>query len=234
MSNFIRACFCINDIVPDTAFDDLFKTLDLLDCKLSTEQNPFIKGVELDSNSNLANLEQVVDWLSNPGYLNISLVLTQNNKPYETRIVQRWQGNTEPRFLSFDLEDTVFLPEATIEFTPNNDVSFEKLKQILIGLVRYLKPFFGAIDYEADLECGPLKQYKSIVSWGNYFSSSILNKWPQNELEELLQIPNESLKIDDLGLLTFIHPLTVNQAWTNRHEEMQFLINRNMLVDDRG
>ncbi len=237
MGNYIRACFCSTHFIPAASFYDLLKTLSFFDCKYNvwkigvisgylslTKQELSVEGVELDNDSNQIKLQELSKWMSTPGYLTVKLDWMLNGKFYEARIVQSWHNETESRFLSFDIDETVFLPGSDLEFVPNDTIFFEKFKQILIEFVRYLRPFFGSIDYEADIQCEALEKHSPIISWGNYFSQSMLKGWFQNNVNSLSQIPNESLQIDELGILTFIHPLTVNQAWTDRHKKMQSLI----------
>lgn len=241
MSNYIRACFCINYSIQVVQFYDLLKALESLDCRYnfwipgfisgylsSRDQELSVRELSLDQDPNPTKLWQIADWLATPGHLNIGMACRIDDKLYEARLLQSWNFG-ERMSLSFDIADIVFLPGRSVEFIPNGNVSFDWFKQIIIQFINYIKPIIGVIDYEADLLCASSEKYSSLASWGNYFSQSVLEQWTQNDVKTLLQVVSESTEINNLGVLTFIHPLAANQAWTGRHQEVQTLLERNLI-----
>lgn len=240
MGNYVRACFCVDHLVQAAQFNDLFEALESLECKynfwtighisghlLLSNQTVSVKEHGLGHDASPERLQQIAGWLAVPSSLRVELGWSIGNKLYSARVMQAWHSENERRFISLDIEEKAFFPKKAIKFIPQNDVVFENFKQAVIQVIIHIDPTAGVIDYEADLDCEMLTQYGSLVSWGNYFRSSALSQWSSNDLSILLESVDESFQINKLGMLTFIHPLVVNQAWTSRHERVRTLLQRN-------
>ena len=125
----------------------------------------------------------------------------------------------------FDIVWDVFLPGEVTEFVPERDTAlFTQYLDLILKIIQHLNPLVGVIDTEADLICGDLSQQEFVIGWGNYFSKAFLHGWTQSDWWSLQQAVDIYLPINKKGVLTFIHPLAANQAWTPRHELVQSLV----------
>jgi hypothetical protein len=243
MPNYIRACFCINYSIQANQFHHLLISLGSLDCKYNvwnagqakgysgpTNQELDVKENTLDQDTNLQKLAQLADWLATTEYFQIGLAWRIDGKLYSTGISQSSHHKNEPIHLEFGVEEGVFLPGRSTEFTPNQNPIFERFKQLLVEIIKHTKPTIGVINYEADLLCTTPTIYDSFAGWGNYFSQSILSQWSLNDLKLMLQLADEHIQIDSFGILMFIHPLAANQAWSERHQKVLELLQRNPII----
>ena len=128
-----------------------------------------------------------------------------------------------------DVDDTAFFPKpGDILSHSLSTATFLSLESAIIEIVKHLKPSIGFVDCELNLFCekptGPL----ALVHWGNYLPWSVLNTWRPQDVSTLLETVDYVTRLDDLGLLFFIRPLKLNQAWTEKHERIQ------QLYDDYG
>lgn len=241
MNNFIRACFCISSIQSEN-FYYLLKTLDDLNCKYNYWKLGSISGYLLPEKKTISIEEQVVEgnfnpeksqrfaeWLATPGHLNLIFHWKVNEKLYIVRLLKNSSDDNQI-FMSFDIEENIFFKENEIEFVPNDDTIFKHFKQIIIQILHHTKPNIGVIDYEADLICTSLGQNSYLASWGNYFSQFIFEQLTTEERQQLLQTVDEHIQVKDLGVLTFIHPLAVNQAWTTRHKQLEMFLKQVRLL----
>jgi hypothetical protein len=97
-----------------------------------------------------------------------------------------------------------------------------------MAVIRYVDPEIGIIDYEAELLCSELHT-TPLADWGNYFPKRFLKLLSSKERKLLPQVVDEFLQIDNLGVLTFIHPLMANQAWSDRHAKLDKLISPHLI-----
>lgn len=200
MVNFIRACFCLNQNLDFIVLNKLLEVLAQHDCHAigSTETN---FGVWV---------EQKMEW-------------TIRNKPQKARLFQLSQNHGGYSLVSFDIDEFLLLPESKISYRPDSDPLFAAYKTIIVDLIKQLKPRIGLIDYEADLLCTEIPSI-TLASWGNFFPYDFLKLWSLDERNMLTQLVDELIPIDEFGLLTFIHPLLANQAWSERHEQLERII----------
>lgn len=178
---------------------------------------------------------QIAESMLTPMYAEAEFEWHTNQLAYSTRLLQIWHP-PEPADLNFAVSDDAFFGKtgrSLIEFEPNDAdrlARFASYKDLIIGLIRYLKPSAGLIDYEMDVVCYNIESGKFAASWGNYLTLSALDRWHPNDVDMLTQQVHDATWIDGLGLLTFIHPLAANQAWTERHIQVQQLFERNPIV----
>jgi hypothetical protein len=239
--NYIRACFCVDHSLQAAEFSHLLRALEQLECRYNfwtmgrvsgylalRQQELSVEEEVLDRESNPDKIQQLASWLASPGYLSIELGWLINSQKYSARLMQNWYDPNAPRKLFFDVEQTLFLPGSQIEFLPQGEIEFERLRQAVGCCVKYIDPAVGKIDYEVDPDCGSSQEFILHARWGNYYSERILAQWNPNTLEALEEIVNEYYEFDKRGILTFIHPLTANQAWTSRHEKVNKLLHNNL------
>jgi hypothetical protein len=149
---------------------------------------------------------------------------------YEARIMQIWHP-PDPIDISLDVADEAFFGGyGQIEYTPSDPTDntlFQGYKQLVVAMIQALNPAVGLIDFEMDIICFVIENKEFATHWGTYLSASTLERWAPNDLDLLRQTVDEAIWIDERGLLTFIHPLAYNQAWTDKHIEVQQLLDRN-------
>jgi hypothetical protein len=236
MANYVRAEFCVDGAISKSYYRSFLEELDQLDCKYNVWRTGKVVGALETGRQLLETNEQTVEkvasntfrqlaeWLVTSRYLSIGLDWLVDGKLYLANVTKIKYSNRVG--ISFAIDDTAFLGQL-VEYTPkDNDVAYDKLKDIIICIVSKMAPLIGVIDEEADLLCDVLTQSVSLASWGNYFSNSLLTRWHQDDVEDLLRIVDEYTWINGSGLLTFIHPLAENQAWTARHKRMHILLER--------
>lgn len=129
---------------------------------------------------------------------------------------------------ALDLDSNIFLPGSQIFYSPNGDPKFLHYRNLLAQLLTYLNPIIGKIDYDADLICSESKTgvKSTIASWGNFFPLKWLNSLDDEVRTNLVNVVDEYLEVNCLGILTFIHPLKSNQAWSSKHERLDKIIRR--------
>lgn len=249
MSNFIRAGFHIDRPIPSAQFNELLLDMDQLDWKYnvwknggvaaydsSTGADLAIKEGDLHRDSDPGTLKRLAELLTTPGYQMIDFGYRAAGKVYFARIMHAWDQQNKRRRISFDIEDRIFLPSGVIEYEPeNNDTAFESLKLLLARVISHIQPAFGGVDSECDYlgDAHNPSDLRWLVQWGSYFSDSIINQWSKAAVATLLQTANEHIKIKNIGILTFIHPLATNQAWTRRHEIIYSLLMNNPIDNNR-
>ncbi|MBN1536986.1 MAG: hypothetical protein JW908_09665 [Anaerolineales bacterium] len=201
MPNFVRACFCSQKIINLYDLQSLLEILKKYRCFPVDEP------------------------LINLGRWNEQKIVWEIDKSiWESRLNQFSYNNIdECTVISFDVDNQLFLPKGNICYIPNNDKVFYDYKSLLIDLIKEIKPNFGQIDLDVDLFCCEIYA-TPIASWGNYFSNRFLKLWNRHEIKILTQLVDEYIEIDNLGILTFINPLTANREWSNTHENLEKLI----------
>ena len=225
MSNHVRADFCLSQTRDKEQLIQWFLALEALGCHMLTP----------DAASDVAGFEQAVQQLLTPLYANIEFQWYINGQTYEARIMQIWHP-PKPIDISFDVAEEAFFGgygRSLIEYIPKNPDDhnlFQRYKQLIMAAIQYLNPNIGLIDYEMDIVCGDTENRKFEASWGNYLAASALEQWDPNDLDLLKQTVDEAIWIDERGLLSFIHPLVANQAWTSRHFKVQELWERNPIL----
>lgn len=200
MANYIRACFCIDQYLDLSGLHKLLELLSHYDC--------------YPIGSPRMNIDR---WMDQKLEWNIQ------NEPQKARLFQLSSANDGLSLISFDIDEFLLLPERKISYEANQDPLFAVYKLIIIDLIKHLMPNIGMIDYDADLLCNEISTM-SLAAWGNFFSYDYLNSWKPEERTLLTQLVDEFISIDEFGILTFIHPLMANQAWSERHEHLERLI----------
>ncbi len=241
MSNYIRSDFCIDGSVEPIGFLRLLRDLQLLGCSYTSWEAEDGRGQVPTGDAHLPEerlstapdrgpLEGLAELLARPGYRIIKITLQTGEGACGARLLQIWGSGFPKRRISFDVEEGIFLPGRTVSFTPRSNAVFGRFKQILTRIAVHLQPTSGVIDYDADFLCDELstaRACRSFVHWGNYYSHALLRHWPREAVAKLLAMVDEFTVIDDLGVLTFLHPLAANQAWTSRHENVLALLIEN-------
>lgn len=245
MTNYVRAQFCVEHPLRQNQFGRLLRALDRLGCACSDAEQSTVDGWLEPDNYLLAvkaparvdrsfpfGWQQPAARLAAPGFARIALSWRVEGRQVQAGL-EAWHGLSDSRGrISFNVGEAAFL-EGAIEFAPGaKDHVFSAFKQIVVELVAHIRPLIGAIDYEADLLCETLSQTRSLVSWGNFFSRAWLEWWSAEDVQTLCHAVDEWLEVDDLGVLTFIHPLAANQAWTARHQQVDALLRRNPFDED--
>jgi hypothetical protein len=205
MSNNIRACFCLPEILQETHLRKLLSEIKVLNCIPIGEQI-YNEGYWI---------EQKLNW-------------TFGGESWAASFIQiNYRSNSYSTF-TFDLDAESFLPKGRIAYHPGIDPKFAQYKNLLIQIIQLIYPRFGEIDYEADLICSELgDQYPyNIASWGNYFPSFWINGLDLEVKNKLFDIVDEIIPIDNLGFITFIHPMEANRAWSNRHKRLEDIIKK--------
>jgi len=242
-SNFVRACFCIPHGITADEFYALLDGLQEFDCTYNVSVRGQVSGFLLETGeqivvtnaspyaaSSSAELHRIAQWLAVPGYIDVTLGWRVEGVTYIARVLQNWPEAGRVRSVSFDVQEAAFFPGSALEFVPNRGVLFETYRRMIIELIRYLRPALGAIDYEADLLCNDMRRARSFVSWGNYLADDLLDAWPDASRLAFMQLVDECYPLSQLGILTFLHPLRVNQAWTSRHEKIEALLRENPII----
>jgi hypothetical protein len=197
--NYIRACFCINSYKEIQHLHNLLEILEKFDC-LPIGPPIMDSGIWMEQN----------------------LVWNSGKRRENARLLQIIFPNNKTT-LSLDIEEETFLGRG-IKFCPeNNDPVFHKYKNMIVGFVKELKPKIGQIDFEADLICDDFYA-NTIASWGNFLPTELVEYMNKRKIE-VDHLFDEVIDIDDLGLLTFIHPLMFNSKWSLRHEQLEDVIN---------
>jgi hypothetical protein len=244
MANYVRSEFCVDHSIQKAQFHQLLQELDRLGCRYNVWEKGTVTGYLEPGNQSLEHREQVLDtsscpsklqqlasWLAPPGFVDITLGWQVGEQHFLARLM-KWKYRSDiAERISFAVDDSAFLNHS-IEFTPDSgDHVYSRFKRIVIEIIKQIRPLVGAIDEEADLLCDTLNQSHSVVSWGNFFSYSLLEQWSEGELRVLRQTVDEYVQVDSLGVLTFIHPLAANQAWDVRHERIDAILRHDRLVD---
>lgn len=239
MSNYIRACFCTSRNVQFSQWYNLLVGLTRQNCTFNCdlpgevsgylfqhEQTITVHEAQRDPLPDLRRLIPIAEWLSEPGYLTVNFGWDLGEQVIHTTLLQAWIDIHKSRAISLNVDDSVFLSATELAYTPNRDPKFDKYKMLIQQVISHLQPDIGMIDYEADLLCESLNTHDSIVGWGNFFSTQVLSAWAREDIAQLHQIVDEYISFDTVGLLTFIHPLQFNQAWTGKHEAVHQLLQR--------
>jgi hypothetical protein len=207
MCNYIRACFCLPKLLQESQLQELLMLIKVFEC------------VSIDKPT-----------INEDYWVEQKLMLNTSVGRWNARFLQVYFGINKFSTFFFDVDENIFLPGRQIAYSPNQDAIFVQYKHILGQIIRGINPIIGEIDYDADLICALLgnKYPYSIASWGNYFSSKWLILLSPESIGELLDIVDEVIPIDDMGVLTFIHPMQANRAWSNRHKKVEEIIRENM------
>lgn len=202
MPNFIRACFCINRLLDHQDLEILLEIMSKRECYALGEPQLL----------RCSWINQKLEWKKKDTFI-------------EARLFQFSIPEMENPLFSFDVDEISFLPAGDISYEPHQDPLYIEYKILLINLIEQIKPIIGVIDYEADPLCGEISKSREIIAaWGNFFPFTTLVNWSLEDDNLLREIVDELIPIHDLGYLTFIHPLMVNQAWSNRHKQLEILI----------
>lgn len=233
MSNYVRACFCIPSLTNPSNLYNLLLALAENNCTYNTWIRGSVQGyqtrsdraidiheIEVDLTPSSAKMLRIAEWLAEPGYVTVKLGWKTDSNIYETEIIQIWREESVGRSIRLCIEEDAFLPNNLTEFTNLDSNLFRDYKKLVGDFIKHTSPTLGMIDYEADLLCEPINPMASLVSWGNFYSNEYLAQWTSNNINKIVQIVDESQTINNIGLLTFIHPLQANQAWTTRHEQV--------------
>jgi hypothetical protein len=207
MSNYIRACFCLPEPLQESQLKELLNQIKAFEC-VPTDEPYFNEGYWIDQ----------------------KLLWNTSNGSWKAGFIQVYFGINQYSTFFFDVDEKLFLPGRKIAYSPGQDPIFIQYKNILSQIIRSINPKIGEIDYDADLICALLgNQYPySIASWGNYFSSKWLNLLSLEIRNNLFDIVDEAIPVDDMGFITFIHPMEFNRAWSNRHKKLEEIIRGNM------
>jgi hypothetical protein len=207
MSNYIRACFCLPEVLQESHLKELLSQIKVFEC-VSNDEPTFNEGY----------------WLEQ------KLLLNTSSGNWEARFLQIYFGVDKYSTLFFDVDENIFLPGRKNAYSPDQDPVYIQYKFILRQIVQSIKPKIGEIDYDADLICALLgNQYPySIASWGNYFSSEWINLLSPESRNRLFDNVDEVIPIENIGFITFIHPMEANRAWSIRHKMLEEIIRENM------
>lgn len=235
-----RLLFCPHTVSAEH-YTSLLQQLAQYDCHWRIDASDSIGYVERGNSIQSVDIDKLIGdpqsistywaalsgYLTRPGFLFLELEWSVDGKKYHVRMLQRWRREDRYRMMTLTVDENAFLHQVIHWVpTPDNHVLFERYKALIIACIVALKPAIGVIDYEADLICGEQEYNGSLVSWGNYFPHLLLDQWQEHERTELRQRVNEYIPIDDLGVLTFIHPLAVNQVWTTHHRRIDAVVRR--------
>jgi hypothetical protein len=119
-----------------------------------------LKEQVLDQHPDADKLRRFAEWLAVPGYLTIELGWQIADKIYSAQIAQIWQREDERRRVSFEVEDSIFLPGSRTEFTPNAHDSFESFKRVVVEVIEHIEPTIGAIDCFCQAKTDPFATRK--------------------------------------------------------------------------
>ncbi len=209
MSNFIRGVFCLAPYPFEfKKVSDLFTTLRKSGIRLYPQNTDTVTG-------SAAILKQITDGFAREGYLKIDLQWELRETIYKAHF--EFTGKHDFRKFVFCVDEQAFLPGNNISYVPADDPIFESYKRAIVIIIKSLRPNLGVIDYENDFLCGP---DSPMSSWGNYIPFSIQG----STIDRIKSIVSDYTVIDDAGILTFIHPLQANQAWTEQHKELQSIL----------
>lgn len=165
------------------------------------------------------------DWFAQP------LAWRIQDASWECRLLQFTPDAGGASILSFDITEALPFPPASgsaLSYRPGGEDWFGAYQQILVDLIRQTKPGPGMLDYDADLLCNSADT-RSFVSWGNYFPASLLDRLSSAERTLFFRLVDSALPVGDLGVLTFIHPLMANQAWSDRHAKLERLVRPHLI-----
>lgn len=237
MPNFIRAVFCLHDTLQERhQLVSLLAKLKELHCDVSTVELDWISGQVIVNEERIqispgdaAGLsdtqlgERLSAWLSCPGYLRIKLEWKVSSENYTAFIEKKSSGS-----IVFGTDEQVFLPSRSVSFVPGHTGAgtFGEYKKLIAQFVLRLRPRLGLIDYDCDYLCNVEGLHQRIASWGNYLPNTLLNQWAGDDISQLRHIADEFHRIEEQGVLIFIHPLTANQNWTVRHEQLESLMSK--------
>jgi len=205
MGIYIRACFCVDRFLDQNVRTDLIEILSPHRCN--------VLGLPL------INLGKWIDQ---------KMIWNTENDLYAARLFQLYSTHSKSTMFSFDVDSLLFLPENKIIYSPGNELDFQNYKLLLSDIINYLLPAIGVVDYDADLLCGDL-QLESLIGWGNYFSNDLISTMSVEEINILHVNVEELNQIDSHGILTFLHPLMANRAWTNRHKILESLMKSHII-----
>lgn len=183
MMNYVRACFCIDDVLD---FKDLGKLGMILRNHKCYLVNPPI--------------------ITSGKWIQQSMAWKILNREWSVRLFQISLKPGTQAMVSFDVDNLAFLPEQKISYFPDDDPLFGAYKDLIRDFIMEIKPFIGVIDYDADLLCGELSR-NSFTSWGNYLSNKLLDDWDTDEVKLIPRLVDEYIPIEKMGILTFNHPL---------------------------
>jgi hypothetical protein len=206
MPNYVRACFCVEEALDQSHLQDLIKITERFGCQ--------------PVDAPVTNMDRWVDQF---------LVLKMLDKNWEARLFQLSSTLYKCCKISFDVEDSFFLPGRKISAHPRDDKLFITYKRLLLALIQELKPFIGVIDWDADLLCGEIGS-NLIAGWGNYLSNQLLNNWSVEELRLVPDLVDEYIPVQGIGILTFNHPLGSGDTYKT-HLEFYNLIKTHMHWD---
>jgi hypothetical protein len=203
--NSVTACFSLPEPLNEIELQGMLERIKLLGCQ------PVGKPI---------NNEDI--WIAQESYWCLFDI------KYAARFRQVHFRNAGCTTFAFDLVSNYFLPVDKTLYSPNGDPKFFYYKELLVQLLSDLNPKIGVIDFDADLICSELKTgfQGTIASWGNYFPLQWINSLPDEVKRNLLSVVDESLEVNGMGLLTFIHPLKANQGWGSKHEQLDEIIKR--------
>jgi hypothetical protein len=149
-----------------------------------------------------------------------------NNFSFTNRFIQM-KFPEDKYIISIDIDENIFLPSNNIEFCPNANSTFDDYKKILARVIERTKPLIGLVDYDVDL----VDYFISSLSphWGNFLPESWYVQWSEEDKQKMFQLIDEYQFIKECGLLVFIHPLKANQAWSEKHELLAQLFDKNIV-----
>jgi hypothetical protein len=224
MPNFVRACFCFDQPLKEEQFSSLLVDWTALSCRYKSSKN---EGIVKDENKK-AEIRLLAQQFIRPLYSSIELNWTVLNQAFRAEFSQIWHSDRNVRRIIFSVEEKAFFHTDALEVYPEENGIFSFYKELIIQFLQHLKPVIGMLDFEADLDCDRLIEKQSFASWGNYFSTHVIQYWDAKNREFLPKIVDSFIHLPDLGVLTFIQPLAQNQAWTHRHAKLEELIKKNM------
>lgn len=224
MNNYIRANFCTRNRISDSQSYRLLTILDTLECRYNIWRSGEILGYEAQTNRNFAirdtmtephegktNLVSIADLLSSLDSARIAFGWKVGSASYSADLLKDFRYNQSTGRFVLAMEEKAFLSPSSPVFEPRfqarQNSTFIKYKEILSALIRTVRPFIGTIDYESDLSCDEFDQYGGIASWGNFVAFSLLRRLSNEDQQLLYTGVDDFVMIDDIGVLTFIHPL---------------------------
>src|SRR5205085_9791834 len=129
MTNYIRACFCTEQPLPDTKLNVLVTMLGAYDCHPVGVSEVFEQSWTMD------------------------FAWEFSDKRLQARFLQIWHTSARCGVFFFDVVADAFMPGRTIFYTPGKDRLFSVYKLLLTCVIGQIVPSIGVIDYEADLTC---------------------------------------------------------------------------------
>lgn len=148
-------------------------------------------------------------------------------KSHSCRVLFHWESDGRNRLI-FEVDEAVFFIGNSLYFNPHEprfEEVFRCFKSILVEFIVTWRPILALIDYEADPLWNEGPGIFADVAWGNFYSSELISAWDPSTLDRLGGTVDDLTMLESTGLLFFLHPLEVNQAWSSRHQAVH-----NMLI----